>query len=65
MRQAAQATGMDVTIAAAAAFNSKAIQDCDCRSKRRQNGRRAKLPKNIRTIGTVSSLMYTRFVKKL
>jgi hypothetical protein len=47
MRQAAQATGIDVTTAAAAAFNSKAIHDCDCRS-RRQKGRSAQLPRNMK-----------------
>jgi hypothetical protein len=55
---------MDVPMAAAAAFNSKAIQDRDCRSSRRQIGRKAKLPRNIKDIGTSSSLIVKRFVKK-
>ena len=60
MRQAAQATGIDVTMAAAAAFNSKAIHDCDCRSSRRQKGRSAQLPRNMKKIGTVCSSIDTR-----
>src|SRR5580704_18009580 len=50
-----QAMGMDVITAAAAVFNSKANQDCDCRSNLRQKGRRAQLPRNIKATGTISS----------
>lgn len=56
---------MAVTMAAAAPFNSKAIHDFDCPSSQRQKGRSAQLPRNMQTIGTVSSLRYTRLVKKL
>jgi hypothetical protein len=54
---------MDVIVAAAAAFNSKSIQDCDCRSSQRQKGRKAQLPRNIKAIGTVSSSRNIRLVK--
>src|ERR1700729_3011579 len=63
MRPAAEATGMDMTMAAAAAFNSKAIQDRDCLSSQRQKGRRTKLPRNMKKTGTVSSPKNTRLVK--
>ena len=56
MRQAAQATGIDVTMAARGCFQiQKAIHDCDCRSSRRQKGRRTQLPRNMKKIGTVCS----------
>src|SRR5665213_693807 len=64
MRQAPQAIGIDVTMAAAAAFNSKAIQDCDCRSSQWQKGRKAQLPRNIKAIGTVSSPIDTRYKRR-
>ena len=50
---------------AAAAFNSKSIHDCECLSSQRQKGRRAKLPKNMKMIGIVSSSTASRLVKNI
>jgi hypothetical protein len=55
---------MDMKMDAAAAFTSKRIQDCDCRSSQRQKGRKAQLARNIKTMGIVSSSIAMRLVKK-